>query len=62
MTQKSSIHFDISERKVLLRIMDIVSVLGLLYVVGKLFHFDYFEFTEDNWYWSVVLAVYLTLL
>jgi exopolysaccharide biosynthesis polyprenyl glycosylphosphotransferase len=41
--------------------MDIVSVLAVLYGVGKFFHFDYFEFTEDNWYWSVVLALYLTL-
>ncbi len=61
MAQKSSIHFDISERKVLLRTMDIVSVLSVLYLVGRIFHFDYFEIDGDNWYWSVILVLYLSL-
>ena len=62
MTQKkSSIHFDISERKVLLRFFDIASVLLLLYVVGLVFDFDYFKFKEDYWYRPVVLGLYLTI-
>lgn len=58
---KRNIHFEISERKVLLRILDIVSVLALLYVVGLIFKFDYFKFNTDRWMWTVVLAVYLTV-
>lgn len=58
---KNSIHFDISERKVLLRILDIVCVLSLLYLVGIAFKFDYFRINSQRWMWSIVLAVYLTI-
>ncbi len=61
MSQKSSIHFDISERKILLRFFDIISVLSLLYLVGLIFDFDYFKINEEHWVWSIVLALYLTI-
>lgn len=61
MSQKSSIHFEISERKILLRIFDIISVLGVLYLVGSVFHFDYFIIKKERWFWSIVLAVYLSV-
>lgn len=61
MAQKSSIHFDISERKVLLRIFDIVFVLALLYGVGLVFDFDYFIIKAQHWVWSIVLGLYLTI-
>ena len=61
MTQKSNIHFDISERKVLLRIFDLVCVLSLLYAVGLVFDFDYFKINSTHWVWSIVLALYLTV-
>ncbi len=61
MAQKPNIHFDISERKVLLRLLDILCVLALLYVVGMLFDFDYFKINADHWVWSIVLAIYLTV-
>jgi len=61
MPQKSSIHFEISERRLLLRLFDIVVVLGSLYLVGILFDFDYFKINEEHWMWSIVLAVYLLI-
>ncbi len=61
MPQKSNIHFDISERKVLLRVFDIVSVLIALYFVGLVFDFDYFKINKDHWVWSIVLALYLSV-
>ncbi len=61
MPQKSNIHFDISERKVLLRVFDIVSVLVALYLVGLVFDFDYFKINADHWVWSIVLALYLSV-
>lgn len=61
MPKKSSIHFDISERKILLRILDIVSVLGILYVIGQVFNFDYFKINSEHWVWSIVLGLYLTI-
>ena len=56
MSQSSNIHFEISERKILLRIFDVLSVLGMLYLVGFLFNFDYFKISKTHWFWSIVLA------
>lgn len=58
---KYSVHFNISERKVLLRIFDILSVLALLYLLGKSFAFDYFTLTEENWRWAFILVLYLSI-
>ncbi|MCG2430472.1 sugar transferase [Aequorivita xiaoshiensis] len=58
---KNNIHFVISERKILLRILDIVFVISGLYLVGFIFEFDYFKVSSDNYIWSMVLAVYLTV-
>lgn len=57
----NNIHFDISERKVLLRVLDIASVLIVLYVVGFIFDFEYFIINSSHWVWSIVLATYLTV-
>ncbi|MFT7073448.1 sugar transferase [Patiriisocius sp. Uisw_017] len=61
MSQQSTIHFDISERKVLLRILDVASVLGILYLIGQVFDFDYFKINSTHWVWSIVLGLYLTI-
>lgn len=61
MSNHSSIHFDISERKILLRFGDIASVLFTLYFVGQIFDFDYFKINQDDWMWSIVLGLYLTI-
>lgn len=61
MAAKSNIHFDISERKILLRILDIACVLAALYLVGLIFDFDYFKINSEHWVWSIVLALYLSI-
>jgi exopolysaccharide biosynthesis polyprenyl glycosylphosphotransferase len=61
MTTKKGIHFEISERKILLRIFDALVVLVILYTIGRSFEFDYFTVTKENWSWSLVLAIYITL-
>lgn len=61
MSQKPLFHFEISERKILLRIFDIVAVLLTLSVVGIIFKFDYFRINADNWSWTLVFVVYLNL-
>ncbi|TYA56671.1 exopolysaccharide biosynthesis polyprenyl glycosylphosphotransferase [Formosa maritima] len=58
---KNDIHFNISERKVLLRIVDILSILGMLYLISSLFAFDYFSVTKENWTWVVVLLLYISV-
>lgn len=61
MAKTSKIHFEISERKVLLRIFDILTVFIFLYGVGVIFVFDYFRVANDRWEWLIVLAIYLTV-
>ncbi|PNQ72082.1 sugar transferase [Hanstruepera neustonica] len=58
---KQDIHFNISERKILLRIMDIACTLLCLYWVGYGFDFDYFYITKENWTWVLVLIVYISV-
>ncbi|HAT68918.1 sugar transferase [Croceibacter atlanticus] len=59
MPKPTTIHFEISERKVLLRIFDVLFVLSSLYLVSELFDLEYFNISEEHWVWSIVLCVYL---
>jgi len=61
MSKNKGIHFEISERKVLLRIFDILVVLLALELIGYYFQFDYFLVTKEQWLWSLVLGFYLTV-
>ena len=61
MSQKPLIHFEISERKILLRLFDMVSVLLTLALVGIVFQFDYFRIDTNNWIWTIVFLLYLNL-
>ncbi|KIA85234.1 exopolysaccharide biosynthesis polyprenyl glycosylphosphotransferase [Flavobacterium sp. AED] len=54
-------HFEISERKMILRLFDVFFVLSALFVIGKIFDFDYFTFSTTDFSRAVVLAVYLNL-
>lgn len=56
-----NIHFDISERKVLLRVLDILSALGVLQLMTLFFDFDYFTVSTSNKEWIVVFAIYLSV-
>ena len=48
-----------SERKILLRIIDVFVVLGSLELVGIIFGLEYFGINQRQWIWSVILAAYL---
>jgi exopolysaccharide biosynthesis polyprenyl glycosylphosphotransferase len=61
MNNSKNIHFEISERKLLLRLFDVISVLYVLYLVGFLFHFEYFKLSINNYYWTILLAVYINV-
>ncbi|MGV3697965.1 exopolysaccharide biosynthesis polyprenyl glycosylphosphotransferase [Flavobacterium sp.] len=62
MNKRKDIHFEVSERKILLRIFDVVSVLLSLYLVGIAFNFHYFNISATNFYWTIVLAIYLSFI
>lgn len=59
---KKNIHFEISERKVLLRVFDVLSVLSVLYVLWRFTSFEYFSFVNSNIVPMLVLAFYLNIL
>lgn len=59
MRSNKNIHFEISERKILLRIMDVLFVVLFLFLINCFFDFDYFKFSTTNFYWIFVLAVYI---
>ncbi|MDI1256443.1 MAG: sugar transferase [Flavobacterium sp.] len=58
----SKIHFEISERKILLRIFDVIFVFMSLFMVDKLLNFKYLDFSSNNIYWILVLGLYLNIL
>lgn len=60
--KKKGIHFEVSERKILLRVFDILSVVFSLYLVSIIFNFDYFNISTTNYYWTIVLGIYLVFI
>lgn len=62
MIANKKIHFEVSERKVLLRLFDILTVLLALYFVGIIFNFNYFNISTDNYYWTIVLGLYINVI
>jgi len=59
MKQKSAIHFEISERKVLLRFMDIFMVFLGIFVLSTYFGFEYLDISSKNTIPLLVLGVYI---
>ncbi len=59
MASRSPIHFEISERKILLRIIDVIVVLLFLHFSGLLFDIDYFQVHLDTIGAAIVLSTYL---
>lgn len=62
MNKFKTIHFEVSERKILLRVFDIIAVLISLYFVGIVFDFNYFNISITNFNWTIVLVVYLSFI
>ncbi len=61
MVINKKIHFEISERKILLRIFDVLSVMLALYLVSITFNFKYFSISTNNYYWTIVLGLYINM-
>ncbi|WP_409415561.1 exopolysaccharide biosynthesis polyprenyl glycosylphosphotransferase [Flavobacterium sp. PS2] len=61
MPQKNKIHFEISERKVILRFFDSFFILATLYLLSQIFDYRYFNITSTNYYGVIVLVIYLNL-
>lgn len=59
MNQHKQIHFEVSERKVLLRLFDVIVVLLFLHFLGDFLDFNYFTISPQNFYWTLVLSFYI---
>ena len=59
MSASQKIHFEISERKILLRVMDVVFTVLTLALIGYYTQFDYFRVSQTSFYWTIVLALYI---
>lgn len=55
----NKIHFEVSERKLLLRIFDIVFVLAALHFTGSFLGLDYLKVSGTHFYYALVLSLYL---
>lgn len=62
MSSSKKIHFEVSERKILLRIFDVLTVIFSLYFIGLIFNFNYFKISGGNFIWTIVLASYINIL
>jgi exopolysaccharide biosynthesis polyprenyl glycosylphosphotransferase len=62
MQSNKKIHFEISERKILLRVFDVIFVLFFLFLLSKFIGFEYFTISAENFYWTLVLGLYLTII
>ncbi len=62
MTNRQQMHFEVSERRVLLRLFDLVFVLGTLHFIGLFVDFDYFILSHTSLTNIGVLSIYLMLM
>lgn len=61
MIQKNKMHFEISERKVLLHLFDTVFIIAALFIAGNLFNYQYFIFGSTKYYALILLIVYINI-
>ncbi|WP_179348649.1 sugar transferase [Winogradskyella pacifica] len=61
MSKKKSIHFEVSERKILLRVVDLLMVFFGVYALSYHFDFEYIVFSKENSVALILLGVYVTL-
>jgi exopolysaccharide biosynthesis polyprenyl glycosylphosphotransferase len=59
MNKKNQIHFEVSERKVLLRIFDVVFVLLALHFTGDVLDLEYLVASTSDFYYVMVIMLYL---
>ena len=61
MAKKKGIHFEVSERKILLRIVDLVMVFLGLYIISLSSEIEYLEVSSDNSTALILLGFYITV-
>lgn len=59
MLPTNKMHFEISERRILLLVFDAVFVLSALYILSLIFDYNYFVFNTSNFFSIVLLLIYV---
>ncbi|TRX20808.1 exopolysaccharide biosynthesis polyprenyl glycosylphosphotransferase [Flavobacterium franklandianum] len=62
MNKNNKIHFEVSERKVLLRVFDVTFVFVAIYLVGHSLDLQYLESSVSNYYYAIALALYINII
>ena len=60
--KNKKIHFEVSERKVLLRLFDVLFVLAALYLVGQTFDLQYLKSSVSVYYYIFVIVFYINVI
>jgi exopolysaccharide biosynthesis polyprenyl glycosylphosphotransferase len=58
---KNKIHFEVSERKMILRLFDVFFALFSLYLIGNGLGLNYLQAAVSNFYVVLVLAIYINI-
>ena len=61
MSNASVQHFNISERKILLRVVDIISAISGIFLFSKLHELSYFDIEQSKISWYLFLSFYILL-
>ncbi|WP_115461501.1 exopolysaccharide biosynthesis polyprenyl glycosylphosphotransferase [Winogradskyella aurantiaca] len=61
MTHQKGIHFEVSERKLLLRVMDLFMIGFGIYLLPFIVDFEYLIYTQENAIAFAVLAIYFSI-
>ncbi len=62
MQNKKKIHFEISERKILLRVFDVLFVFAFIFLMDFFFEIEYFDSFFLNFNYIIVLGFYINII
>lgn len=62
MNKNNKIHFEVSERKILLRIFDVIIVVLALHFIGNCFDLQYLYTVTTHVYYALLLALYINII
>lgn len=59
MNKNNKIHFEVSERKVLLRVFDVIFIWFAIYLVGNLFDLEYLKLSANTIFYALSIGFYV---
>lgn len=59
MNKNNKIHFEVSERKVLLRAFDVIFIWFAIYLIGNLFDLEYLKLSANTIFYALSIGVYV---